>query len=93
MDIFSEKWMINRYLECVNDSNNVYKIKADVGIKIRSAWHTYYNIFFIIFRNIIDIGILFMQKSINSFFCSLSMTWSQYMYIDQRKLKFDKQEL
>ena len=36
--------MINRYLEFVNDSNNVYKIKADAGIKIRSAWHTYYNI-------------------------------------------------
>jgi len=42
MDILSEKWMINRYLEFVNDSSNVYKIKADAGIKIRSAWHTYY---------------------------------------------------
>jgi len=40
MDILSEKLMINRYLEFVNDSNNVYKIKADAGIKIRSAWHT-----------------------------------------------------
>jgi len=39
-----KKWMINRYLEFVNDSNNVYKIKADAGIKIRSAWHTCYNI-------------------------------------------------
>jgi len=29
--------MINIYLEFVNGSNNVYKIKADVGIKIRSA--------------------------------------------------------
>jgi len=44
MDILSEKWMINRYLECINDSNNVYKIKADAGIKIWSAWHTYYSI-------------------------------------------------
>ena len=34
--------MINRFLECVNDSNNVYKIEADAGIKIRSEWHTYY---------------------------------------------------
>jgi len=31
------------YLDFVNDSNNVYKIKADAGIIIRSAWHTYYN--------------------------------------------------
>ena len=35
MDILSKKWMINRYLEFVNDSNNVYKIEADAGIKIR----------------------------------------------------------
>jgi len=35
MDILSEKWMINRYLEFVNDSNSVYKIEADAGIKIR----------------------------------------------------------
>ena len=34
MDILSEKWMINKYLEFVNDNNNVYKIKADAGIKI-----------------------------------------------------------
>jgi len=32
------------YLECVNDSNNVNKIKAIACIKIKSAWHTYYSI-------------------------------------------------
>jgi len=42
MDIPTEKLMINRYLEFVNDTNNVYMIKADASIKIRSAWHTYY---------------------------------------------------
>ena len=45
MDILSEKWMNNMYLEFVNDRNTVYKIKADAGIEIRSAWHTYYNTF------------------------------------------------
>jgi len=42
MDILTEKWMIYRYLEFVNDTNNVYLIKADAGINIRSTWHTYY---------------------------------------------------
>jgi len=32
MDILGKKWMINRYLEFVNESNNVYKMKADAGI-------------------------------------------------------------
>jgi len=32
MNILSEKWMINSYLEFVNGSNNVYKIKAYAGI-------------------------------------------------------------
>ena len=32
------------YLECINDSNNVNKIKAIACIKIKSAWHTYYSI-------------------------------------------------
>jgi len=38
--------MINGYLEIVNDSNNVYMIKADAGIiinTIKSARHTCYN--------------------------------------------------
>jgi len=52
MDILSEKWMIYRYLEFVNDSNNVYMIKADAGIKIRSAWHTYYIIVEVMFCTI-----------------------------------------
>jgi len=43
MYIFSEIWMINRYSEFVNDSNYVYRINADADIKIRSAWHTYFN--------------------------------------------------
>ena len=51
--------MINRYLEFVNDSNNVYKIKADAGIKIRSAWHTYigayYNTYNLYIPTCIDI--------------------------------------
>ena len=42
INILNEKCMINRYLEFVNDSNNVYTIKADAGIKKSSAWHTYY---------------------------------------------------
>jgi len=37
MDILNEKWIINRYLEFVNDSNNVYKVKVDAGIHLRSA--------------------------------------------------------
>ena len=40
MDILSEKWIINRYFEYVNDSNNVYMIKADADIiinRIKSA--------------------------------------------------------
>jgi len=39
MDIHSETWMINRYLEFVNDSNNVYKIKKDVSIKKECMAH------------------------------------------------------
>jgi len=31
-NIHSEKWIIKRYLECVCGSNNVYKMKADVGM-------------------------------------------------------------
>ena len=47
MDILSEKWIINRYFEYVNDSNNVYMIKADADIiikRIKSAWHTHYSL-------------------------------------------------
>jgi len=39
MDIHSETWMINGYLEFVNDSNNAYKIKADVSIKKECMAH------------------------------------------------------
>jgi len=39
MGILNEKWMINRYLEFVNDSNNVYKIKVDADIKKECIAH------------------------------------------------------
>jgi len=75
MDILSEKWTINRYLEFVNESNNVYKIKADAGIKIRSAWHTYYNIKFFkdisqaIWKKALHITVMVRKGRIWTSFC------------------------
>ena len=38
MDILSKKCMINMYLKYFNDSNNVNKIEANAGIKIKNEW-------------------------------------------------------
>jgi len=37
MAILRKKWMMNMYLEFIDDSNTVSKNKADAGVKIKSA--------------------------------------------------------